>query len=286
MPYYGWYWDRMTSLVSEYEPRQKWHYCGVCNTDIPAKEGNNSTHILIGHLPIWPFPIWHHFPEDNAIAPCITGWCKLPVSNGFRSCPPDRDLTSLTERKGTFILLVRHSVRFRESVIQENLLFFFFFLIVLLPDITKYLTPTIIYLFWQIFLYYYYITTCCSYVILGALTPIVWCVYCMQKAASPEIFTEYVSCSETSVGSVVWLSDLNLRSRTVTVPWNVVVLWCGGPTVKSSKEIVFVTLNYLLFDTGKWEHLGKKGEKWKKGIETFFFLLSFLSSWWHEAIQK
>lgn len=84
----------------------------------------------------------------------------------------------------------------------------------------------------------------------------------------------------TPVGSVVWteLGVLNLRSRTVTVLWNIVVLWCGGPAVKSSKEIFFVTLNYLLFDSGKYEH-------WKN-IYIRYWKNIFFSSWWHWILQK
>ena len=55
-----------------------------------------STHVLIGHLPVGPLPVWHHFPEQDAIAPGITGGCKLPVGYGLRCRPPDRDLTALT----------------------------------------------------------------------------------------------------------------------------------------------------------------------------------------------
>lgn len=78
----------------------------------------------------------------------------------------------------------------------------------------------------------------------------------------------------TPVGSVVWteLGVLNLRSRTVTVLWNIVVLWCGGPAVKSSKEIFFVTLNYLLFDSGKYEHWKNIYKILKKHF--FFFLVT------------
>lgn len=54
-----------------------------------------STHILIGHLPVWSLPIWHHFPHDNAITPCITGRWEFPVWDGLRSRPSDGDLATL-----------------------------------------------------------------------------------------------------------------------------------------------------------------------------------------------
>lgn len=50
---------------------------------------------MIGHLPIWSLSIGHHLPENNPITPCITGWCKFPVSNGFWRCPSDWNLSPL-----------------------------------------------------------------------------------------------------------------------------------------------------------------------------------------------
>ena len=58
------------------------------------------THVLIGHLPVGPLPIRHHFPEQDAVAPGVTGGCKLPVGYGLRCRPPDRDLTALTRGDG------------------------------------------------------------------------------------------------------------------------------------------------------------------------------------------
>lgn len=66
---------------------------------VGKKETQYTTHILIGHLPVWSFSIWHHFPKDNPITPGITGWCKLPVSDRFWSCPSNRDFTPLGERE-------------------------------------------------------------------------------------------------------------------------------------------------------------------------------------------
>ncbi len=55
----------------------------------------SNTYILVTHVPIWPFSIWHHFPHDNAVTPYIRGGGELPVCNGFWSSPANRYFASL-----------------------------------------------------------------------------------------------------------------------------------------------------------------------------------------------
>ena len=47
------------------------------------------THILIGHVPVRPFPIGHDFPHDNAVTPDITCRGEFAVLDGFWCGPSD-----------------------------------------------------------------------------------------------------------------------------------------------------------------------------------------------------
>lgn len=59
------------------------------------------TYILVGHVPVGPLSKWHHFPHNNAVAPHITGWGELSVSDGLWCSPPHWDLPTLRKEKGT-----------------------------------------------------------------------------------------------------------------------------------------------------------------------------------------
>ena len=47
------------------------------------------THILIGHVPVRPFPIGHDLPHDNAITPHITCGGEFTILDGFWRGPSD-----------------------------------------------------------------------------------------------------------------------------------------------------------------------------------------------------
>ena len=53
------------------------------------------THILVAHVPVWAFPVRHHFPHDNAVAPHVARRGELPVGDGLRGRPANGDLSSL-----------------------------------------------------------------------------------------------------------------------------------------------------------------------------------------------
>lgn len=57
------------------------------------------THVLVGHLPVRPLPVRHHFPHDDAVAPGVAGRGELPVRDGLGGGPPDGDLATL-QKKG------------------------------------------------------------------------------------------------------------------------------------------------------------------------------------------
>lgn len=63
------------------------------------------TYILIGHLPVGPFSVWHHLPHYNPVAPHVAGWCELPVCNRLWSRPADGNLPALRQNKRTFTRL-------------------------------------------------------------------------------------------------------------------------------------------------------------------------------------
>jgi len=53
------------------------------------------THVLVAHVPVGPLAVGHHLPHDDAVAPHVAGPRELPILDGFRRRPPDRDLPSL-----------------------------------------------------------------------------------------------------------------------------------------------------------------------------------------------
>lgn len=68
------------------------------------------THILVGHLPVGSLPIGHHLPEDNPVAPGVTGWCEFPIGNGFWRRPSDGNLAPLG---------AKHNQRVHLTVLQQ-----------------------------------------------------------------------------------------------------------------------------------------------------------------------
>ena len=56
------------------------------------------TYVLVGHVPVGSFPIGHHLPHDDTIAPDVTGRGELPVLDGFWGRPADGDLPTLGNR--------------------------------------------------------------------------------------------------------------------------------------------------------------------------------------------
>ena len=59
------------------------------------------TYVLVGHVPVGPFPVGHHLPHDDAVAPDVTGRGELPVLDGLWGRPADGDLPTLGSRTGT-----------------------------------------------------------------------------------------------------------------------------------------------------------------------------------------
>lgn len=55
----------------------------------------SAAYILIGHLPVRPLTIWHHFPHDSAKTPDVTSWGKFSIRNSLWCCPAYWYLSSL-----------------------------------------------------------------------------------------------------------------------------------------------------------------------------------------------
>lgn len=59
------------------------------------KKSENRSHISVGEVPVWSLSVRHHLPHDHSVTPHITGGGELPVGNGLRGCPADRNLPAL-----------------------------------------------------------------------------------------------------------------------------------------------------------------------------------------------
>jgi hypothetical protein len=53
--------------------------------------------ILIGPVPVWPFPIRHHLPTYNTKTPHIRGRCEFAECDCFGCSPSHRDLAPLEQ---------------------------------------------------------------------------------------------------------------------------------------------------------------------------------------------
>ena len=56
-------------------------------------------HVSVGEVPVRSLPVRHHLPHDHAVAPHVTGGGELPVGDGLRGRPADRDLSALPDTK-------------------------------------------------------------------------------------------------------------------------------------------------------------------------------------------
>lgn len=54
-----------------------------------------STHVPVGHVPVWALAVGQHLPHDDAIAPHIAGRGELAVCNGLRCRPANGNLPPL-----------------------------------------------------------------------------------------------------------------------------------------------------------------------------------------------
>lgn len=71
-------------------PMLTWSY-----GNIELSESQGKTYILIGHIPVWPLSIRHHFPHNDSVAPYVTGRREFTIGNCFWCSPPDRNLATL-----------------------------------------------------------------------------------------------------------------------------------------------------------------------------------------------
>lgn len=95
------------SQMTHYGTVQLWHTAPLI---LVAHLQSRPTHILIGHLPVGSLPVGHDFPHDDAVAPRVTGGGELPVGDGLRCGPPNRDLTALDTQTHTYKLQHRSGV--------------------------------------------------------------------------------------------------------------------------------------------------------------------------------
>lgn len=102
---------------------------------------SHKTYILIGHLPVWPLSVWHHFPHDNPVTPHIAGWGELPVRDCLWSRPPNRNLSALHNMQEHLPDNANTSVDLKETrLIKSN---------VNLPSVVVFDGITLICVHWQ-----------------------------------------------------------------------------------------------------------------------------------------
>lgn len=106
------YYYRWTLLNTKNKNLRYWR----CTQAI-SRTTSHQTYILIGHLPVWPLSVRHHFPHDDPVTPHVAGWGELPVCDRLRSRPANGNLPALWQRARTF---TRWSINFLSDAVYIN----------------------------------------------------------------------------------------------------------------------------------------------------------------------